>query len=181
MRCRRSGTTETRERARLHAQFCKYISKLRIPIKAGQIAFVIGFPESLSVGFGLPIWKSTFIASEPFYSVQIGGRSTHWGLTGGQLLPAFFLDGLTRSGMSGSPVFAQFSGMWSTKDPYEAIDPDDPSFWTLEDVAMNATGTEFVGIYSGRVTQREEEAALGLCWRKDVIEQICQAGVRAKS
>ncbi|MDB6453590.1 hypothetical protein [Falsirhodobacter sp. 20TX0035] len=83
------------------------ISKFRVPVLPGEVAFVIGFPRGLHTGFGLPLWKSTFIASEPHYDVEIEER----------LLPAFFLDGYTREGMSGSPVFARYRGMWTSRTP----------------------------------------------------------------
>src|SRR5262245_8381865 len=67
------------------------ISHTRIPVKPGGVAFIIGFPRSLSVGFGLPILKSGYIASEPFYDVTLGGKvSETGGLQGGTKLPAFF-------------------------------------------------------------------------------------------
>lgn len=142
------------------------ISRARVPVLPGELAFVIGFPRGLQTGFGLPIWKSTFIASEPFYNVDVAGRR----------LPAFFLDGYTRQGMSGSPVFARFRGMWDAKDPYKAIDLDDPDFWNRDDVNIfGSEATEFIGIYSGRIPEIEGEAALGLCWTKDAIAQICSA------
>lgn len=90
------------------------ISDAKIPILPGELAFVIGYPRGLHTGFGLPIWKSTFIASEPHYNVEVAERK----------LPAFFLDGYTREGMSGSPVFARYRGMWDAKDPYKPVDPE---------------------------------------------------------
>lgn len=155
------------------------ISHMRIPVKPGQPAFIIGFPEALSTGYGLPIWKSGYIASEPYYSVTIGGELTISGArAGGLSIPAFFIDSQTRRGMSGSPIFASFTGMWSTTDPYENVDPDEPNFWNRADVALHATGIEFAGVYSGRAPGQIDDAALGLCWRKDVIDQICAGGVR---
>jgi hypothetical protein len=140
------------------------ISKNQVPVLPGEFAFVIGFPRGLQTGFGLPIWKSTFIASEPHYDIVVDD----------QKLPAFFLDGYTREGMSGSPVFARYRGMWDLNDPYEKVDPDAPGFWDRKDVAMfGAEGTEFIGIYSGRIPEKEGEAALGLCWRKSAIEDVC--------
>lgn len=38
------------------------ISKTKIPVQPGCNCFVIGFPRSISVGFGLPLWKSGYIA-----------------------------------------------------------------------------------------------------------------------
>lgn len=142
------------------------ISNTRIPILPGELAFVIGYPRGLHTGFGLPIWKSTFIASEPHFNVDVAEKN----------LPAFFLDGYTREGMSGSPVFARYRGMWDTKDPYKPVNTDEPGFWNRDDVAIfGAEATEFIGIYSGRIPEKEGEAALGLCWRKDAIEQVCSA------
>lgn len=150
------------------------ISALRIPVKPGCAVFIIGFPRSISVGFGLPLWKSGYIASEPHYDVNIGGSiSEIGGMTGGFTIPAFFIDSLTREGMSGSPVFASFTGNWDTDDPYKEIDPDDPDFWKSSSIALGEHRIEFVGCYSGRVGNAEEEAALGLCWRNNVISLIC--------
>lgn len=144
------------------------ISNMRVPVLPGEIAFVIGFPQGLTTGFGLPIWKSTFIASEPFYDVTVSGRH----------LPAFFLDGYTRPGMSGSPVFARFKGSWDTSAPYKPLDETEPGFWDRPDVALfGSEGTEFIGIYSGRIPEKEGEAALGLCWRRDAIEMTCGAAL----
>ena len=158
------------------------ISNTRIPVKPGCTVFVIGFPRSISVGFGLPLWKSGYIASEPHYDVTVGGQPWEYGgMLGGDKLPAFFIDAQTRKGMSGSPVFAHFIGSWDQPDPYRDIDPDEPGFWKRNDVAIfGSEGREFVGCYSGRITSNEEEAALGLCWRKDVIEDVCRGGRRGE-
>lgn len=152
------------------------ISPTRIPVKPGTTTFIIGFPKALSVGFGLPIWKSGFIASEPHYDVVLGGTtSLVGGLAGGQQLPAFFIDALTREGMSGSPVFASHTGNWDMSDPYRSIDPTAPGYWSRDDIALGHTAMEFVGVYSGRVPTKEGEAALGICWRMDSINDICLA------
>jgi hypothetical protein len=140
------------------------ISKARVPVLPGGLAFVIGFPRGLATGFGLPIWKSTFIASEPYYDVEVAGKR----------IPAFFLDGYTREGMSGSPVFARHRGMLDLNDPYKSVHVDEPGFWDRDDVALiGSEATEFIGIYSGRIPEKEGDAALGLCWRKDAIELVC--------
>ncbi len=152
------------------------ISEVKIPVEPGCVVFVIGFPHAISIGFGLPLWKAGYVASEPHYDVDLGGKlSSYGGLVGGIRIPAFFVDALTRSGMSGSPVFARFHGSWDTRDPYRRVDPKEPGFWERDDVALfGSEGTMFVGCYSGRVGRVENEAALGLCWRADVIEAICQ-------
>ena len=153
------------------------ISKDNIPVEPGSTVFVIGFPHALSVGFGLPLWKSGYVASEPHYDVELGGRLWNYGgLRGGTRIPAFFIDAQTRAGMSGAPAFARYHGMWDMEHPYRKVDPDAPGFWERKDVALwGSQGTQFVGCYSGRAGANEGEAALGLCWRTDVIETICRA------
>ena len=154
------------------------ISKDNIPVEPGCTVFVVGFPEAISVGFGLPLWKSGYVASEPHYDVTLGGRlQDYGGLLGGRCVPAFFIDAQTRKGMSGSPVFARYYGPWDMNDPYRPVNPDEQGFWNRDDVTLwGSVGTQFVGCYSGRIASRENEAALGLCWRYDVIEAICQNG-----
>ena len=135
------------------------IDQTRIPIMPGGVAFVIGFPQGISISIGLPVWKAGYIASEPEFDITVGSYT----------IPGFFLDSLTRSGMSGSPVIAQHTGVWNPNSPYtalnEAIGPD----------TVIGSGAEFIGCYSGRVPGREGEAALGLCWRKETIDTICTA------
>ena len=156
------------------------ISGVRIPVEPGGTVFIVGFPRSISVGFGLPLWKSGYIASEPHYDVTIGGEPWQFGgLRDGIKLPAFFLDSQTREGMSGSPVFASYVGNWDTVDPYR-WEPNEPGFHKLKDVFLGTKAIEFVGCYSGRIGPKEEGVALGLCWRKDVIEKICVAKKRGR-
>lgn len=154
------------------------MSSIRIPVEPGGLVFIVGFPEGVSVGFGLPLWKSGYIASEPHYDVNVGGTQREFGgLEGGTRVPAFFVDSQTRRGMSGSPVFARYIGSWDGRDPYRKTDPfEDPDFLDREDYFVSAVGTEFVGCYSGRVLAREDGAAVGLCWRRDIVEEICSAG-----
>ena len=153
------------------------ISDKRVPVQPGVTVYIIGFPSSISVGFGLPLWKSGYIASEPYYNITIGGQPAEiGGMVGGEVLPAFFIDSQTRKGMSGAPVFANYTGgLWSLTDPYEKVDMDAPGFLERDDVVLNGTVTEFIGCYSGRVGGNERDAALGLCWGKEIIEKICAA------
>jgi hypothetical protein len=152
------------------------ISGIKVPVLPGGTVFIIGFPSSISIGFGLPLWKSGYIASEPFYDVRLQDRlSVVSGSEGGIELPAFFLDSQTRAGMSGSPVFAHHFGTWDLTDPYAKLDLDAPDFWKRNDVVLSDRGIQFIGCYSGRVGTKEEGAALGLCWREEVIDVICNA------
>jgi hypothetical protein len=158
--------------------FANRISNIKIPVKPGGDVFVIGFPSSLSVGFGLPIWKHGSIGSEPEYDVRILGTLSPAGeMTGGYVLPAFFIDSLTREGMSGAPVFARYIGNWDMNDPNAAIDSSSESFWDRDDVALFENRIQFVGVYSSRIGSKEEGAALGLCWRADTIDAVCNAKV----
>lgn len=156
------------------------ISNIQTPVEPGNPVFVIGFPSSISVGFGLPIWKSGFIASEPAYPITLFGKPGPFGaMVGGIKIPAFFIDFRGWHGMSGSPVFASYSGVWNMKEPYEEIDMDAPDFWSRDDIALNGKATEFVGIYSGRMTDPDakrfgiEPADLGICWTVEAIRATC--------
>ncbi|WP_155410486.1 hypothetical protein [Pluralibacter gergoviae] len=152
------------------------IGKNQIPILPGNNVSIIGFPSSLSVGFGLPIWKSGYIASEPFYPINLGGSlSDIGGLKGGKNLPAFFIDSQTRTGMSGSPIFCTYRDIYSLSDPYEDIDVNDPNFMSRDDILFTGSVTQFIGCYSGRVGKKEDGAGLGLCWGEDVVKDICRS------
>ena len=157
------------------------IGKIRIPVKPGNTAFVIGFPKSLSVGFGLPLWKSGYIASEPFYDVTIAGSLSRIGeLADGKRIPAFFIDTQTREGMSGAPVFASYVGNWDMTNPYAPLNVDSPDFSSRDDVALGEHRMEFVGCYSARIGPVEEGAALGLCWKESAIREICATQKQGK-
>ena len=157
------------------------LSSARIPVRPGNTVFVVGYPLALSVGPGFPLLKSGYIASEPAFGVRVGGElAPVGGLSGVPDLPAFFLDSLTRSGMSGSPVFAHYTGIWNPHDPYTAS--DESGNFPFGSDSMIGEGREFVGCYSGRAMgSSEHEAALGLCWNVNAIEAICAARVRGRT
>jgi hypothetical protein len=141
------------------------INAIAIPVRPGSTVFILGFPRNLSVHIGWPLWKSGYIASEPHYDVRVGGKLQEvGGHSGGTILPAFFIDGQTRSGMSGAPVFANYTGSWDMTDPYRPVDPTQPGFHERDDIALGENRLEFVGAYSSRVPAEEGEAALGLCF-----------------
>jgi len=157
------------------------IHSIRIPVRPGSTVFIIGYPHNLSVHIGWPIWKSGYVASEPHYDATLGGCLREDGARiGGQTLPAFFIDSLTRKGMSGAPVFANFVGNWDMHDPYAPVEPDAPDFLDRDDIALSENRMEFVGAYSSRVPAEEGEAALGLCIKRSAIEAICEGGVQGK-
>jgi len=76
---------------------------------------------------------------------------------------AFLIDALTSSGMSGSPVFAV--GM-------EVNDPNQKFGGGFKTVPR------FVGVYSGRVIEHENNAArelqVGIVWRRELIQELIQ-------
>ena len=165
-----------------------------IPIKPGGDVFIIGFSQSISVGFGLPLWKSGYIASEPQYDIVVDGEAWEFGeMRSGTRLPAFFVDAQTRKGMSGAPVFARYFGVWDTRNPYthtdtnalvgELMESPDEFFQSDDaDKIAIAAGVRFVGCYSGRIVgDNVAEAGLGLCWREEVIETICRQGKPGKN
>ena len=98
-------------------------------------AFVTGFPlQASTTPNSLPIYKSGTIASEPaVFDSQ----------------PRFYIDGKTKTGMSGSPVMVKRKAEQRGEDPRAVI----------EDL-------RFVGVYSGRDRQEpsEFEAELGIVW-----------------
>lgn len=61
---------------------------------------IIGFPEGLTSGGRLPIWKTGHIASD--IDIDWDGK------------PAFLIDATTKSGMSGSPVIAKRVSIYQT-------------------------------------------------------------------
>lgn len=97
-------------------------------------AFVTGYPLSATTTpNSLPIYKSGTIASEPRVFDSI---------------PRIYIDGKTKTGMSGSPVMVKRHDVLGER----------------HDMVANAL--DFVGIYSGRDRQErsEFEAELGLLW-----------------
>lgn len=97
-------------------------------------AFVTGFPlQASTTPNSLPIYKSGTIASEPaVFDSQ----------------PRIYIDGKTKTGMSGSPVMVKRGG------------------GSGGDARSGAEGLRFIGVYSGRDRQEpsEFEAELGIVW-----------------
>jgi hypothetical protein len=61
----------------------------------GAEVFVLGYPRGVTSTGVFPIWKRASIASEPQSSVSLEGTEYN---------NLFYIDGLTKTGMSGSPV-----------------------------------------------------------------------------
>jgi hypothetical protein len=115
----------------------------------GDTCFVVGYPFRNYVGAMIPIWKNGTIASEPLIPVDNK--------------PMFLLDTLTKDGMSGSPVFRRVFG--PTADPQGTMQLD------------SIVRTEFVGVYSGRMSSPEfVQAGLGISWYANRISRILTQG-----
>jgi len=118
-------------------------------------AFVTGYPLSATTTpNSLPIYKSGTIASEPrVFDSQ----------------PRIYIDGKTKTGMSGSPVMVKRRSDLQQQGHASTLSTD-----TLD----------FVGIYSGRDRQErsEFEAELGIMWPyKECLIPILEAFFSAQS
>jgi hypothetical protein len=119
---------------------------------AGSEIFVLGHPRpkaSTSYPVSFPIWKRGSIASELLIP---------W-----DMRPSFLIDCRTSGGMSGSPVFSRVFGPAAYGDG------------TIHTDAIRTS--EFMGIYSGRLHDDENNASLGLVWHRHLIDQILDASV----
>jgi len=123
-------------------------------LKSGDITFILGFPEGLTGGENLPIWKRGSIASQPGMSIQG--------------LPKILIDTASRPGMSGSPVFFRRTGVHIPSGVFD----ESTNIGTIED---------FVGIYSGRLPGKTTfDAQIGIVWDKMVIEEIIEGDIKDK-
>lgn len=110
-------------------------------------AFVIGYPYKDVPYLQLPIWKRASIATEPTVNID--------------QLPKFLIDTATRSGLSGSLVIMQRTGIHNVgKDGVPKSD------------SIIGTVRNFVGIYSGRIDNEELKAQLGIVWKARVVDEI---------
>jgi hypothetical protein len=117
----------------------------------GSEVFVLGYPRGIANTGIFPIWKRASIASEPQGEIELGG--TTYG-------NVFYIDGLTKRGMSGSPV------VYLAK-PGDVFHTNDGSR-----VTINTDEPILVGVYAGRdgVTQEEYELSLGRVWKIEAVE-----------
>lgn len=75
--------------------------------------------------------------------------------------PAFLIDSRTSKGMSGSPVFARIFGTAPLAN--------------LTIRTENILTSEFMGIYSGRLFDDENNASIGLVWHRHLIDECLQS------
>lgn len=124
-------------------------------IEVSQDVFIIGFPKGMTGSGRFPIWKRGSIATEPEINLDN--------------LPKLLVDTATRKGMSGSPVVVYKVGINMENPP------------NLSDTDWFGTGCDFLGVYSGRLSSKDEfEAQLGIVWKASVIEEIIISGSRPK-
>lgn len=110
----------------------------------GVDVFPVGYPLGVVEGLKLPIWKRGSIATEP--EAPWNGR------------PAFLIDCRTSGGMSGSPVLRQVFG---------------PAPLANGEIKMDRVRTvELLGIYSGRLSDDENVASIGIVWRQNLISEL---------
>ena len=111
--------------------------------RIGIDVFVLGFPLGIRKTGLFPIWKRASIATE--YGFDING------------VPSFLVDTATREGMSGAPVIWRAGGKY--RRPSGAL-------------TIGGSGTQVLGIYSGRHVGKLDEAQLGIVWKTELIDQI---------
>lgn len=126
-----------------HLHPINMMAQRQMAVRVGMDAFVIGYPFGAATGM-FPIWKRASIASEP--QVPIAG------------MPYFLVDSASRRGMSGSPVVER---SWGT-------------FQSESGGSVLSTGPhdKFLGVYAGRVDDKEDQAQIGRVWHASVIDQI---------
>lgn len=119
----------------------------------GRNVFILGYPSGIDYPNVFPIWKSATIASEPTVEVTSGGMRTS---------DVFFVDALTRGGMSGSPVVC--------------LPVKGETYFTEDGGRIPITTDEplLMGVYAGRegVTKNEAELALGRVWKVSAVERL---------
>jgi hypothetical protein len=144
------------------------IDETSIPTDPGLKIIVIGFPHGMSTGPGLPLMKTGALSSMPGYNVNLRGEfSNIGGMKGGISLPILLTDVHTVPGMSGSPIFGEYSGLW---DPLNLARGGE-----MTDSTWIGTSRKFLGCHSSRLWDQEERAGLGICYPENVILDICRS------
>lgn len=119
-------------------------------IQIASDVFILGFPDGLTGGANLPIWKRGTIASEPDIDLDD--------------LPRLYIDSATRPGMSGSPV------IWRSESGTIRTRSGATEF-------VSGSPTSRIGVYSGRTAATSHEAQIGYVWKDRVIAEIIDGGV----
>lgn len=126
--------------------------------------FVIGFPLGISGSSSqrgaMPVFKRGSIASEPTLDFDRN--------------PCVLIDCRSYSGMSGSPVIASHSGIWTPPGP--------PGGKNLRGDTVIGTVENFLGVYSGRLRSpnmdaHEGVAEIGIVWKRSALSAVINKGV----
>jgi hypothetical protein len=119
----------------------------------GSEVFVLGYPRGIANTGIFPIWKRASIASEPQGTISLEGTSYN---------NLFYIDALTKSGMSGSPVVC----LAKPGDEFHSEDG--------VRVSIKKAEPHLIGVYAGRdgVTQEEYELSLGRVWKVGALESL---------
>lgn len=119
----------------------------------GTEVFVLGYPRGVGSNGIFPIWKRASVASEPQVPTILNGVAYD---------NAFFIDSLTKSGLSGAPVVC-------LAKPGDEMYAEDGT-----PIPIEKAESFVVGVYAGRegVTQEEYELSLGRVWKIGAIERM---------
>lgn len=126
-------------------------ARLELFHHVGADLFVVGYPLRNYVGWMPPFWKRGSFAGEPLLPMADK--------------PLFPIDVLSTEGMSGSPVFRRVFGPRAAPDG---------STIALE----NIVATEFVGVYAGRLLNKElDRVGIGYGWYGYLVDDIVADGI----
>lgn len=115
----------------------------RIETQAGDECVILGYPLANYSGLKLPIWKRGSLATDSNMAIDSSA--------------AFLIDAATASAMSGSPIFRRVAGI-------VRVDPN-------TQIVSEHRGYEFVGVYAGRLQNKElERINLGYGWLGSQVE-----------
>ena len=143
-----------------------------INFEVGSDLFIIGFPYGHGASDFFPIWKRGTVASEPLFKPEGLSR--------------FYIDSLTKPGMSGSPVFAsdirdliflkgEAKSNFEKYNRGEASALDVVTSLDADQIAKPVPTKCFqlVGIYSGRIiVHGEQDPNVGIVWHKKLIDEL---------
>jgi hypothetical protein len=125
------------------------VSYQKLYTHVGSDVFIVGYPFSEFDEIKFPLWKKGSLASEP--------------LSGWNRKPAFLIDAASRPGMSGSPVFRRVYG------------PAAVSTGNGDELTINldsVVASEFVGVYAGHLSVKNESVTIGYAWYASLIAEI---------
>jgi hypothetical protein len=119
------------------------LANARLAILIGMEVFILGYPFGAAPP-AFPVWKRGSIASEPDLVTMTSGY--------------YLIDTASRPGMSGAPVILR---SWTN----HTVDPD---MMAISDRPLN----RFIGVYSGRIDDKSDEAQIGMVWHESFIDEI---------